>query len=241
MPRFGVCAWIYGDAPLDETLARIAAAGYDGVEIPGEPGVFDPGAVRRALTRHGLTPVGLTASCTVPATRRDLAHPDPAIRADAVGYVVDCLRFAAEIGAPLTQMLPSGEPRLAPARLACRGVGLVGRRDAGRRPRGGAARRQDLRRALEPVRGLSGDEPRDVARLSGRGRLALGRDHPGPVPRQPGGTRPRRARSAWPAPVSGTSTSPTPTARGWAAATSTSARRPTRFAPSATPGPWSWR
>jgi sugar phosphate isomerase/epimerase len=50
----------------------------------------------------------------VPATRRDLAHPDPAVRAEAVRYVVDCLRFAAEVGAPLVQMLPSGETRLAP-------------------------------------------------------------------------------------------------------------------------------
>ncbi|HEX7550024.1 MAG TPA: sugar phosphate isomerase/epimerase, partial [Candidatus Methylomirabilis sp.] len=114
MPRFGVCAWIYGDAPLDATLARIAAAGYDGVEIPGEPGAFDPAEVRRLLARHNLKPLGLTASCTVPATRRDLAHPDQAVRADAVRYVVDCLRFAAEIGAPLIQMLPSGETRLAP-------------------------------------------------------------------------------------------------------------------------------
>jgi sugar phosphate isomerase/epimerase len=110
----GVCAWIYGDAPLDATLGRIAAAGYDGVEIPGEPDLFDPADVRRLLARHGLRPLGLTASCMVPATRRDLAHPDPAVRADAVGYVLDCLRLAAEIGAPLAQMLPSGETRLAP-------------------------------------------------------------------------------------------------------------------------------
>jgi sugar phosphate isomerase/epimerase len=114
MPRFGVCAWIYGDAPLNETLGRIAAAGYDGAEIPGEPGSFDPAEVRRSLARHGLAPLGLTASCMVPATRRDLAHPDPAIRAEAVRYVIDCLHFAAEIGAPLVQMLPSGETRLAP-------------------------------------------------------------------------------------------------------------------------------
>ena len=40
MLGFGVCAWIYGDAPLDATLGRIAAAGYDGVEVPGEPGLF---------------------------------------------------------------------------------------------------------------------------------------------------------------------------------------------------------
>ncbi len=114
MPHFGVCAWIYGDAPLEQTLERIAAAGYDGVEIPGEPDAFDPAHVRRALANTGLAPVGLTASCMVPATRRDLAHPDPAVRADAVGYLAACLRFAAEIGAPLTQMLPSGETRLAP-------------------------------------------------------------------------------------------------------------------------------
>jgi D-psicose/D-tagatose/L-ribulose 3-epimerase len=114
MPRFGVCAWIYGGAPLDQTLGRIAAAGYDGVEIPGEPERFNPAEVRRLLAGHGLAPLGLTASCTVPATRRDLAHPDPAIRADAVRYIIECLRFAAEVGAPLVQMLPSGETRLAP-------------------------------------------------------------------------------------------------------------------------------
>ena len=91
MPRLGVCAWIYGDAPLDATLARIAAAGYDGVEIPGEPEAFDPAEVRRLLARHTLKPLGLTASCVAPATRRDLAHPDPAVRADAVRYVVETL------------------------------------------------------------------------------------------------------------------------------------------------------
>jgi D-psicose/D-tagatose/L-ribulose 3-epimerase len=112
--RLGVCAWIYGDAPLDGTLARIAAAGYDGVELPGEPDRWPPGDVRRLLTKHHLAPLALTASCMFPATPRDLANPDPDIRRHAVRYVVNCLRFAAEIGAPLVQMLPSGETRLAP-------------------------------------------------------------------------------------------------------------------------------
>jgi D-psicose/D-tagatose/L-ribulose 3-epimerase len=114
MPRFGVCAWIFGEAPLKETLDRIAAAEYDGVEIPGEPEAYSPAEVRRLLSWHGLAPLALTASCMVPETRRDLAHPDPAIRDEAVGYLVACLRFAAEIGAPLVQMLPSGETRLSP-------------------------------------------------------------------------------------------------------------------------------
>ncbi len=112
--KTGVCAWIYGDAPLDETLGRIAAAGYDGVELPGEPDRWPPGEVRRALARHNLAPLALTASCMFPQTPRDLANPDPAIRDQAARYVADCLRFAAQVGAPLVQMLPSGETRLRP-------------------------------------------------------------------------------------------------------------------------------
>jgi sugar phosphate isomerase/epimerase len=110
----GACTWIYGETPLDEVLARIAGAGCDGVELLGEPDRWPRDEVRRLLARHQLTPLALTASCKVPETRRDLAHPDAAVRTDAVAYVVQCLRFASEIGAPLVQMLPSGESRLAP-------------------------------------------------------------------------------------------------------------------------------
>jgi sugar phosphate isomerase/epimerase len=109
-----VSAWIYGDAPLAATLERIAAAGYDAVELPGEPAAWAPAELRRLLDRTGLRPVALTASCTFPATPRDLANPDPAIRAQAVQYLGDCLRFAAEVGVPIVQMLASGETRLGP-------------------------------------------------------------------------------------------------------------------------------
>jgi hypothetical protein len=47
---------------------------------------------------------------TAPTT----AHPDPRIRGVAVEYIRRCLGFAAEIGAPLVQMIASGEPRLSP-------------------------------------------------------------------------------------------------------------------------------
>ncbi|HLW60157.1 MAG TPA: sugar phosphate isomerase/epimerase family protein [bacterium] len=110
----GACVWVYGDVPLADALARIADAGCDGVELPGEPDRMRASEVRRLLARHRLTPVALTASCKVPETRRDLGHPDPAVRSAAVAYVVECLRFAADAGVPLVQMLPSGESRLAP-------------------------------------------------------------------------------------------------------------------------------
>ena len=114
MPRFGVCAWIYDDASLDRTLGRIGAAGYDGVELPGEPEQWRAAEVRDLLGRHRLAPLALTASCKAPETRRDLANPDPAIRKDAVAHLVNCLRFSAKLGVPVVQVLPSGESRLFP-------------------------------------------------------------------------------------------------------------------------------
>lgn len=146
--RLGVCAWIYGDAPLDNTLARIRAAGYEGVELPGEPDRWAPAEIRRLLDRHHLAPLALTASCMYPQTPRDLANPDPVIRAQAVRYVEDCLRFAAEIGAPLVQMLPSGETRLGP---------IATRRDEwawsvdGLRTAARTAERLGIRIAVEPL------------------------------------------------------------------------------------------
>jgi len=110
----GACTWIYGEGSLRATFGRITAAGCDSVELLGEPRRWNPLEVCRELAQTGLTPVALTARCQVPQTRRDLAHPDASIRADALDYVLDCLKFAAEVGAPIVQMLPSGETRLAP-------------------------------------------------------------------------------------------------------------------------------
>jgi D-psicose/D-tagatose/L-ribulose 3-epimerase len=144
----GACTWIYGEAPLADTMARIADAGCDGVELPGEPDRMRVPEVRTLLARHRLTPVALTASCKAPETRRDLAHPDPAVRAEAVAYVGRCLRFAAQVGVPLVQMLPSGETRLAP---------LAGRADEWRwsveamRLAAREAEQVGVRLAVEPV------------------------------------------------------------------------------------------
>jgi len=143
-----VCTWIYGETSLAETLRRIAEADCTGVELLGEPAWWTLDQVRRDLSGAGLTPVALTASCKVPETRRDLAHPDASVRADAVAYLIDCLRFAADIGVPLVQMLPSGESRLAP----------IGTREqewrwsvAGMREAAAEAGRLGMRIAIEPL------------------------------------------------------------------------------------------
>ena len=107
-------AWIYGDAPLPETLARIAAAGFDGVELPGEPGRWPPGGppplARRSRARAGRAD-GLLLADDRARPRASRTRGSGRV---AVDYVRRCLELAAEIGAPLVQMLASGEPRLAP-------------------------------------------------------------------------------------------------------------------------------
>jgi len=110
----GACTWIYGEGPLEDAFRRIAEAGCDGVEILGEPERWSPDEVRRLLAAFHLSPLALTAACRVPETRRDLAHPAPAVRAEALAYLTRCLLWAAEVGIPLVQMLPSGESRLSP-------------------------------------------------------------------------------------------------------------------------------
>ena len=89
----------------------------------------------------------------VPDTERDLAHPDPRIRGVAVDYVRRCLGLAAEVGAPLVQMLASGEPRLAP--LATRDAewtwSVAGMREAARE-----AAQLGVRIAVEPLNRYEG-------------------------------------------------------------------------------------
>jgi len=144
----GACTWIYGEMPLENMLARIEGVGCDGIELLGEPDKMPVPEVRALLERYRLTPVALTASCKAPETRRDLAHPDPALRADAVAYIGGCLRFAAQTGVPIVQVLPSGETRLEP---------LANRRDEwywsveAMRVAAREAERLGVRLAVEPI------------------------------------------------------------------------------------------
>ena len=220
---------------------RIAAAGYDGVELPGEPERWRPAELRRWLGDHGLTPVALTASCMVPDTERDLAHPDARIRGVAVDYVRRCLGLAAEIGAPLVQMLASGEPRLAPiatrdAEWAWSVAGMqAAAREAERRSAWGS------RRAAESLRGLPRDVDGGGARLPRRRRVALGGHDARPLPRQHRGARHRGLDPGGRGAALARAGRRHDAARAWGTGTSTSGRSWTPWRASTTAGPWSWR
>ena len=78
--RYGVCTWIFGDQPLAETAKSLATMGYDGVELAGDLARYVPRDVHASLSEHGLSVLSLTPDNV------DLAHPDEAVRRQAVDY-----------------------------------------------------------------------------------------------------------------------------------------------------------
>src|ERR687892_128160 len=76
--------------PIVTTIERLARAGYDGIEIAGEPAVYDVGEVRSLLDQHGLECWG---SVTIMVGGRDLLHEDKIVR---MGSPEDEWRWAVE-------------------------------------------------------------------------------------------------------------------------------------------------
>ncbi len=95
MPKIGVCTWTYGDRPLVDILGRVSKSGFDGVELFGSVSEYDPKTTANLLKANGLEIFSLTPDNV------DLAHPDPAIRQQAIDYYLSLLDFAAHLGRPL--------------------------------------------------------------------------------------------------------------------------------------------
>jgi D-psicose/D-tagatose/L-ribulose 3-epimerase len=81
---------------LEELVPRIAAFGFDQVEVPPErPGDIDYVRARDLVQEHELG-ISIVA---VMAADRDLLHENPALRENAVSYVRHCIDAAKTMGA----------------------------------------------------------------------------------------------------------------------------------------------
>ncbi|MEV4754399.1 sugar phosphate isomerase/epimerase family protein [Micromonospora sp. NPDC049559] len=147
MHAIGVNPWVWAspvdDAALAELIPRIAAFGFDAVELPIEqPGDWDPVRTRDLLAAHGLAAAGV---CAVTPPGRDLVDAAPAVVETTVAYLKGCVESAAVVGAPCV-----GGPVYA-------AVGRTWRMT----PAARAACYAAFRRALAPVADHAGE--RDVA------------------------------------------------------------------------------
>src|SRR3954471_23577670 len=97
--------------PLQTPIARLGRSGYNGIEISGEPAVYDPDAVRRQLDEHGLECWG---AVTLMTGGRDLVHEDHYVRLASVQYVKDCLSLVASMGGSILTVVPSTVGKVVP-------------------------------------------------------------------------------------------------------------------------------
>ncbi|HIP73419.1 MAG TPA: sugar phosphate isomerase/epimerase [Anaerolineae bacterium] len=97
-PQLGVCTWTFGDWPLPEAAAFLAELDFDGVELSGDLSRYTAREAGQILQDHNLTVFSLTPQNV------DLAHPDTAVRQQALDYYGRLLDFATELGNPLVSV-----------------------------------------------------------------------------------------------------------------------------------------
>jgi D-psicose/D-tagatose/L-ribulose 3-epimerase len=139
----GVNPWVWAspvdDAALAELIPRIAAFGFDAVELPLEqPGDWDPVRTRDLLASHHLAAAGV---CAVTPPGRDLVAAPPTVVASTAAYLRTCVDSAAILGAPCV-----GGPVYA-------SVGRTWHMS----PADRAACYEDFREALSPVADYAGE------------------------------------------------------------------------------------
>ncbi|MCA2215483.1 sugar phosphate isomerase/epimerase family protein [Jidongwangia harbinensis] len=102
MFAIGVSPWVWtspvDDAALAELIPRIAAFGFDAVELPLEqPGDWDPVRTRDLLASYRLAAASV---CAVTPPGRELVAAPAAVVASTAAYLRTCVDSAAVLGAP---------------------------------------------------------------------------------------------------------------------------------------------
>jgi len=99
---FFVNTWIFGNRPMAEVIERVAALGYDGLEVVGEPKLFPAEKFAPMIIDKDMR---VTSICGMhpgpePGDLRYLGHKDAKERQSAIDYVKACVDMAMSYGAP---------------------------------------------------------------------------------------------------------------------------------------------
>jgi D-psicose/D-tagatose/L-ribulose 3-epimerase len=97
--------------PIETTITRLGRSGYNGIEISGEPAVYDADHVKGLLGANGLQCWG---AVTLMTGGRDLVHEDHYVRLASVQYVKDCLTLVASMGGRILTIVPSTVGKIVP-------------------------------------------------------------------------------------------------------------------------------
>jgi len=76
-------------------MERLAKFCYDGIEVKGEPKLYDTKRVSELLQSYNLEASSIAGICPWPTTERDLANQDEKVRRNSINYVKSCIDFSA--------------------------------------------------------------------------------------------------------------------------------------------------
>lgn len=111
MFRYTYNTLVYGEEPITEGIARVADAGYDGVELVGEPAQTNIGEVKSALADNGVVASSIVSIYT---PERDIVSSTAAVRSAARDYVKGNIDFAQELGADIVTFTPTACMKIVP-------------------------------------------------------------------------------------------------------------------------------
>ena len=113
MPGFRYSYVISGRSAeeLSGPVRRLAELDYDAVELGAELPLAEAGRARDLIEDAGLSVSSICPSFT---TERDLAHPEPEVRENALRYLRDVADLAATVGAPVIIAAPTAFLRTRP-------------------------------------------------------------------------------------------------------------------------------
>ncbi|MBT2736965.1 sugar phosphate isomerase/epimerase [Bacillus sp. ISL-7] len=90
--EYGLCLWTFGDISVEEKCKLAKDIGVDGVEVQGDL-TQDPGELANILSRYGLKVLSVTPDNV------DISSENEDIRLEAVGYFLNLLDWASDLGA----------------------------------------------------------------------------------------------------------------------------------------------
>lgn len=106
--RYAYNSLVYYGEDISRSIDRVAHFGYDAIEVIGEPSELDSKRIKKLADDAGIA---VSSICSLYTPDRDLSHPDPEIRANAVRYVKDVADFAAEMETPTIIVHPCANGR----------------------------------------------------------------------------------------------------------------------------------
>ncbi len=97
--------------PIEKTVERIAAMGYEKIEIQGAPELYDTKKISKLLKDNGISCWG---SVTLMLEQRNLLAKDKAQRAMSVQYVKDVVRMVHELDGQMVSVVPATVGKIVP-------------------------------------------------------------------------------------------------------------------------------